>query len=138
MWKLCRSTPLDAARDCAGFTLIEVVVTLAVIAAILTSIGSLVSVTVRGVHALDSHVALIEAARSIETALPGRDGLTPGSLSGQTGGQSWRVDVRRFSGTLDAQTPTLWLPLIVSVAVQAPDGTSLSITTLRLRRGTAG
>jgi general secretion pathway protein I len=118
--------------------LIEVVVTLAVIAAILTSIGSLVSVTVRGVHALDSHVALIEAARTIETGLPGRDGLKPGSLSGQTGGQSWRVDVRQFSGALDAQTQTLWLPLTVSIAVQAPDGTSLKITTLRLRRGTAG
>jgi general secretion pathway protein I len=138
---LCRSTPPpDAVRDCAGFTLIEVVVTLAVIAAILTSIGSLVSVTVRGVHALDSRVALIEAARSIATGLPGRDSLTPGSLSGQTGGQSWRVDVRRFSGTLDAQTQTqtLWLPLTVSIAVQAPDGTSLKVTTLRLRRGTAG
>jgi general secretion pathway protein I len=135
---LCRSTPPDAARDCAGFTLIEVVVTLAVIAAILVSIGSLVGVSVRGTHMLDSRVALIGAARGIAAGLPGRDSLKPGSLSGQTGGQSWRVDVRRYSGTLDAQTQTQWLPLTVSIAVQAPDGTSLSITTLRLRRGTAG
>jgi general secretion pathway protein I len=135
---LCRSTPPDTARDCAGFTLIEVVVTLAVIAAILASIGSLVSVSVRGTHALDNRLALIAAARTIEAGLPGRDSLTPGSLSGQTAGQSWRVDVRRFSGTLDAQTSTQWLPLIVSIAMRAPDGTSLTITTLRLRRGAPG
>jgi general secretion pathway protein I len=135
---LCRSTPPDAARDCAGFTLIEVVVTLAVIAAILVSIGSLVSVSVRGTHALDSRLALIAAARTIVTGLPSRDSLKPGSLSGQTAGQSWRVDVRRFSGTLDAQTSTRWLPLIVSIAMQAPDGTRLTITTLRLRRGAPG
>lgn len=135
---MCRSTPPDPVRNCAGFTLIEVVVTLAVIAAMLVSIGSLVGVSVRGSHALDSHVALVGAVRTIAAGLPGRDALKPGSLSGQSGGRNWRVDVRRFSGILDAQTPTIWLPLTVSIAVQAQDGTSLSITTVRLRRGAPG
>jgi general secretion pathway protein I len=135
---LCRSTPLKAARDCAGFTLIEVVVSLAVVAVMLVSIGSLVGVSVRGTNALDSHLALIGTARTLATGLPGRDSLKPGALSGQIAGQRWRVEMQPFSGSLDAQTPTNWLPLTVSIAVQAQDGTSIKITTVRLRRGSSG
>jgi general secretion pathway protein I len=135
---LCRSTLLSAARDRAGFTLIEVVVTLAVIAAVLVPIGSLVGVSVRGTQALENHLALIEAARTVATGLPGRDSLKPGTLTGQTAGQNWRVDVRPFSGVLDAQTPSIWQPLTVSIAVQTPGGTNIRITTVRLRRGSSG
>jgi len=49
--------------------LIEVVVALAVIAVMLTSIGALVGATVRGSHALDEHLALIETVRALE-AIP--------------------------------------------------------------------
>ena len=41
---------------------------LAVIAVVLSSIGSLVGATVRGSHALDEHLALIETARALEAA----------------------------------------------------------------------
>ena len=82
---MCRLTSSKPARGSAGFTLIEVVVTLAVIAAILLSIGSLVSVAVRGTHALDDHLVLVETARAIEAGLPDRDSLTVGTLSRRKG-----------------------------------------------------
>jgi general secretion pathway protein I len=136
--KLCRLTSFKPARDSAGFTLIEVVVTLAVIAAILLSIGSLVSVAVRGTHALDDHLVLVETARAIEAGLPDRNSLTVGTLSGERDGQLWRVDVQPFPGQLDAQARTPWVPLTASITVQTPDGTSLTVTTVRLGRRPAG
>jgi general secretion pathway protein I len=135
---LCRLTSSKPARDSAGFTLIEVVVTLAVIAAMLLSIGSLVSVAVRGTHALDDHLVLVETARAIEAGLPDRNSLTVGTLSGERNGQLWRVDVQPFPGQLDAQAQTPWLPLTASITVQTPDGTRLTVTTVRLGRRPSG
>jgi general secretion pathway protein I len=131
---LCHLTPFKSSHGSAGFTLIEVVVTLAVIAVILVSIGSLVGVTVRGTRALDDHLVLVETARAIESGLPDRDSLTTGTISGETAGQSWRVDVQPFSGGLDAQSRTPWVPLTVAITVQTPGETSLRVTTLRLSR----
>jgi general secretion pathway protein I len=135
---LYRLTPSKPARGSAGFTLIEVVVTLAVIAAILLSVGSLVGVTVRATRALDDHLTLVETARAIEVGLPDRNSLTVGTLTGERGGQLWRVDVRPFPGALDAQVRTPWVPLIASITVQTPSGTSFNITTVRLGRRPSG
>src|SRR6185369_3226286 len=120
-----------------GFTLIEVVVTLAVIAAVLLSIGSLVTVAVRGAHSLDDHIVLVETARAIESALPNRDNLKPGTSSGERDGQLWRLDVRPFPGALDAQERSAWVPLNVAIAVQTPGGTTYRIDTVRLARKSA-
>jgi general secretion pathway protein I len=135
---LCRLMSSKPAHDSAGFTLIEVVVTLAVIAAILMSIGSLVSVAVRGTHTLDDHLVLVETARAIEAGLPDRNSLTIGTMAGERDGQHWRVDVRSFPGALDAQTPTRWMPLTALITVQTPDGKSLTVTTVRLGRRPSG
>jgi len=131
---LFRSAPSKTDHGAAGFTLIEVVVTLAVIAAILLSVGSLVAAAVRGTHALDDHLVLVETARAIETALPGRNDLKVGTLSGERDGQFWRVDVRPFPGRLEAQVPSPWVPLTAAVTVRTPDGASLTVTTVRLGR----
>jgi general secretion pathway protein I len=135
---LCRLATSKPASDTAGFTLIEVVVTMAVIAAILLSIGSLVGVSVRGTHALDDHLVLVETARAIEAGLPDRNRLTVGTMSGERDGQLWRVDVQPFPGQLEAQAQTLWVPLTAAITVQTPGGTSLTVTTVRLGRRPAG
>ena len=134
MFRLMRP---DSARSVAGFTLIEVVVTMAVIAVLLLSIGSLIGVAVRGTHALDDHLVLVETARAIEAGLPGRDTLATGTMSGERDGQFWRVDVRPFPGQLEAQAKSLWVPLTTAITVQTPEGTSLTVTSVRLSRGPA-
>jgi general secretion pathway protein I len=118
----------------AGFTLIEVVVTLAVLSVVLVAIGGLVGVTVRGIHALDDHLTLIETARAIETGLGNRNALQAGSTSGERAGQQWRVDVRPFPTASDGKSPPLWQPMAETITVRTADGTSLRVTTLRLHR----
>src|SRR5262249_54979947 len=76
-----------------GFTLIEVLVALSVVAISLAAIGSLIAVTTRGARAVGLHLTLVETARSIITGLPDRDQLELGNLSGESASHRWRVDV---------------------------------------------
>jgi general secretion pathway protein I len=82
LW-LSRSTDLRCRCNEAGFTLIEVLVALAVVAVSLTAIGSLVATNVRGTRALDQRLALVETTRAILTGLPDHEQIAPGSLSGE-------------------------------------------------------
>ena len=119
----------------AGFTLIEVVVALALIAVALTAIGSLIATTIRGSRALDQHLSLAETARAVEAALPNRDQLVDGSMSGEMAGHRWRVDVLPFRASfVDPRLPSPWVPQTVVITVRAPDGPVLQINTVRLQR----
>jgi general secretion pathway protein I len=130
---LFRSTRCERRRTAGGFTLVEVLVALAVIAVVLTAVGSLIAASVRGTRALDQHLALIETARAVETGLPDRADLKPGSFTGEVGGQRWRVDVLPFGTTdVDPRLPTPWIPLAVVISVQSPAGSFLQVNTVRL------
>ena len=129
--------PVPTFRDHAraGFTLIEVVVALALIAVALTAIGSLIATTIRGTRSLDQHLSLAETARAIEAALPNRDDLAPGTTSGEMAGHRWRIDVLPFrAGFVDPRLPSPWVPQTVVITVRAPDGPVLQINTVRLQR----
>ncbi|MEA2991488.1 MAG: ral secretion pathway protein [Alphaproteobacteria bacterium] len=133
---MSHSTSSD--RDNAGFTLIEVLVALSVVAVSLVAIGSLIATTVRGTRSIDQHLALIETARAIETALPERDQLVIGNLSGESSGHRWRVDVLPFiSNFVDPRNAPSWVPQTVVVTVQSPSGSIFQIDTVRLRKRTS-
>ena len=122
-------------RGTAGFTLIEVVVALAVIAVALAAIGSLIGTTVRGARSIDVHMNLVETARMIGTALPDRASLKTGNFSGELQGHQWRVDVLPFIFTnLDPRLPTPWVAQTVTVRIQSPEGPMFRVMTVRLRR----
>jgi general secretion pathway protein I len=123
-------------RGDAGFTLLEVLIALAVVAVSLTAIGSLMAATVRSTRSLDQHLGLVETARAIETGLPGRDDLTVGKvLSGEMSGYRWRVEVLAFQiNFVDPQLVAPWLPQAVRITVQSPAGQTLRIDTVRLAR----
>jgi general secretion pathway protein I len=122
-------------RATAGFTLIEVLVALSVVAVALAAIGSLIAVTVRGARAVPARLSLIETARAVMTGLPDRDALTIGSFSGDLAGHHWRVDVLPFLGNLiDPQQPNAWTPLTVIVRVQSPSGQIVQLNTVRVQR----
>jgi general secretion pathway protein I len=130
-----RRRPRERRRAQAGFSLIEVLVALAVVAVALTAIGSLVATSVRGTVWIDRRLALIETARTIETGLPDRAQLKVGSLSGELADHRWRVDVLPFlTGSAPAQQASPWVPQTVVIRVQSPTGGILQIDTVRLRR----
>ena len=129
-----RVTQPSRSRE-AGFTIIEALVALAIVAASLAAIGGLIAASARGTRAVEQHVALIETARAIESALPRRNQLGVGDFSGVLAGHTWRVDVLPFSaGGIDPELPSPWAPQSVVVTVRSPTGASFQLATVRLRR----
>ena len=119
----------------AGFTLIEVLVALAVVAASLAAIGSLVAVAMRGTQSIERRVAFRETLRSIVTSLPDRPDLAAGNVSGNTAGYDWRMNVAPYvSNLVDPNAPTPWQPQAVTITVRSPSGQILRVETIRLRR----
>jgi general secretion pathway protein I len=130
--------PQSGQHGVAGFTLIEVLIALAIVSISLASIGSLMAATVRAMRAIDQRFALVETARAIETGLPARGELS-GGLSGDLAGHRWRVDVFPFiANFVDPRLPTPWVPQTVVIRVQSPGGAILQVNTVRLRRRTGG
>ena len=127
------SSPEHRKRE-AGFTLIEVLVALTVVAVSLSAIGSLIAVTVRGARSVGGHLSLVETARGIITGLPDRNDLAPGNISGESAGYRWRVDVLPFYADFVDPDAGNWLPQTVVVRVQSPTGQILQLNTVRLRR----
>jgi general secretion pathway protein I len=116
-----------------GFTLIEVLVALAVVAASLAAIGSLIATSVRGAHAVEQHVALVERARAIMTALPRRDQLSIGQAAGENGDYRWQVNVLPYP-TGQTGAASQWVPRAVVTTVRSRSGTALQVHTVRLVR----
>jgi general secretion pathway protein I len=136
---LCPPANPDAPGFNAGFTLIEALVALAVIAISLAVIGSVVAANVRGTITVDQRLSLLETARSLLTALPDRGDLTPGDTSGEMGGNRWRIDVLPFAADfVDPTQPTLWVPQDVVIRVESPTGEMLRLDTVRLRAANGG
>jgi general secretion pathway protein I len=126
------SPPTDDSE--AGFSIIEVLIALALVAVSLVAIGSLMATNARGVRLLEQHVALLQTARTVMTAaIPARAELRPGAVSGQTDDYRWTVDVSPLGGgwtVPDADIP--WVPELVRVRVRSPTGAVSDIRTVRL------
>lgn len=118
----------------AGFTLIEALVALAIIAAVLSSIGAVIATTVKGTRAIDQRLALTGAAETLLAALPARNLLKPGRQSGELAGHRWRIDVApmNVAAASDARQTGRFVPLAVNMRMQAPGGPAIQVTTVRL------
>jgi general secretion pathway protein I len=118
----------------AGFTLIEALVALAIVAAVLSSIGVVVATTVKGTRSIDQRLALTGAAETLLAELPARDLLKPGGQSGELAGHRWRIDVSAINPAVADGAPQnqRFVPLAVSMRLQAPGGPAIQITTVRL------
>jgi len=127
-------TTLPIDRSEAGFTLIEVLIALALVAVSMVAIGSLMATNARGVRSLEHHVALMQAARTVMTmGIPPRAKLQPGTFAGQTDDYHWTIDVRPLGGDWtvpEAEIP--WIPELVRVRVKSPSGAVSDIRTVRL------
>jgi general secretion pathway protein I len=118
----------------AGFTLIEALVALAIVAAVLSSIGAVIATTVKGTRSIDQRLALTGAAETLLAALPARNLLKPGRQSGELAGHRWRIDVSPLNAAVTGEPPQTqrFVPLAVDMRLQAPGGPAIQVTTVRL------
>jgi general secretion pathway protein I len=118
----------------AGFTLIEALVALAIIAVVLSSIGAVIATTVKGTRSIDQRLALTGTAETLLAALPARDLLKPGRQTGEMAGHRWRIDVAPMNVEIASDAPKTgrFVPLAVSMRLQAPGGPAIQLTTVRL------
>jgi general secretion pathway protein I len=119
----------------AGFTLIEVVVALAVVAISLTAIGAVATTSARGTRSLEQHLALVETTRIVAATLPKAEQIGIDGLSGEILGHRWRVGLSPFIGSGIYQPPdSTWIPQTVVVRVRSPSGAVYGFETVRLQR----
>ncbi len=133
-----RACRRPAARTRAGFTLIEVVVALALLAISLTAIGAVATTSARGTRSLEEHLALLETTRIVAATLPRDDQAALDGLSGEILGHRWRISSAPFVGNGIYQAPdSPWIPQTVVVRVRSPSGAVYGFETVRLQRRAA-
>jgi general secretion pathway protein I len=131
---LSRPLRFKTRYDDRGFTLVELLIALAVAAVLLSAIGSVIATTSRVARSLDGKLALVQTARSISTSLPARQQLGLGTSSGQLEAHRWRMEVRPFTASfIDPRRPAPWTPQNVLITVQSPSGQIAEFHTVRLR-----
>ena len=121
-------------RPDAGFTILEVLIALAIVAVSIVAIGSVMSTNARGVRVLENHVALLQTAQTVlATAIPPRKELAPGVLSGQLRDFRWQVDIGPVGGDwLVEGADVAWIPELVKIRVRSPSGATVDLETVRL------
>jgi general secretion pathway protein I len=122
----------SCSEGAAGFTLIEALVALAIIATVLSSIGAVIATTVKGTRSIDQRLALTGTAETLLASLPARGILKPGRQSGELAGHRWRIDVAPLNVAADARPTQRFVPLAVNMRLQAPGGPAIQLTTVRL------
>jgi general secretion pathway protein I len=125
---------LPTDRPDAGFTIIEALIALVVVAVSIVAIGSVMSTNARGVRALESHVALLQSAQTVfVTAIPPRKELAPGTLSGQLRDFRWQVDIGPVGSDWVVEgADVAWIPELVKIRVRSPSGATVDLETVRL------
>jgi general secretion pathway protein I len=120
----------------AGFTVIEVLIALAIVAVSIVAIGAVMSTNARGVRALENHVALIQSAQTVlATAIPPRKALAPGTLSGELHDFRWQVDIGPVGGDWVVEGAEIaWIPELVKIRVRSPSGAAVDLETVRLMK----
>jgi general secretion pathway protein I len=127
-------TSPSTSRPDAGFTIIEVLVALALVAVSIVAIGAVMAGKTRGVRTLEQHVALMQAARTLMTVgIPPRAELRSGTSAGQAEGHRWTIDISPLgNGWTVPEAKVPWTPQLVRIRVRAPGGALSDVRTVRL------
>lgn len=120
-----------------GFTMIEAVVALALVAIVLAAIGTLVATNIRGAQALDQHTALIQTARMIASTLPRSGEPLPNDLAGEVSGYRWQMRASPFFGGGAVLPESRFIPQRIELRVRSPSGAIVAFETVRLQARSA-
>ncbi len=123
-------------RPTRGFTIIEVLVALALVAVSVIAIQQVMSTNARGVRKLEQHVALEQMMRAVmNTDVPQRNALRTGETSGQTMGLSLGhrdQAARRANGQLPRTRKSTGSPNWSGSLFRSASGATSDIRTVRL------
>ncbi|MGJ4962773.1 PulJ/GspJ family protein [Bradyrhizobium sp. HKCCYLRH3061] len=124
-------------RSEAGFSLIEVLVALAIVSVSIIAIGAVVSRNAASVRKLEQHVTLVTDMRlALATMLADRGRLQPGSIDQRSGSGSVVLQVRPLGGDWNEPAgQTGWIPEAVTLRVKTGSGAVADVQTVRLARG---
>jgi general secretion pathway protein I len=129
MWSACN----QAKPETAGFTLIEALVALSIVAIALSSIGALIAGTVRGTQSVEAKFNRLNVANSLIESLPDRGELAQRPFAGEIANHHWQIRTAPFIVSSTAHNSE-WVPQSVLVTVQGSGGASIEINTVRLLR----
>lgn len=130
-----RAESSDAAGNEAGFTILEVLIALAVVAIVLGAIGGVVASTTRGVRSVEQHVVLMETARSVAAGLRSREPLASGQVSGELLGNRWQIGTSPLmDGSVVVDSQATWIPQLMTMRVRSASGATVAIEAIRLQR----
>lgn len=124
-----------SSRGQAGFTLIEVLVALSVIAVVLPAIGTVIATTVRGSRTTESRMVSAGIAETLLSSLSDRSSIQPGTTTGETAGHRWRIDISPMPlppPPAGATSVSNWMPFAVAIRVEARSGYRVQVDTVRL------
>ena len=124
----------QAARQ-RGFTLIEALVALAIMAAGLAAIGRLGYSSLAAARRAEIRLGLTSATRAALAALPDRRASRDGTSAGEILSDHWRLDARPYP-YVAAGGPAAsgWAPQALEISVGDPSGARIIVDTVRLRR----
>ncbi len=116
-----------------GFTLLEILVALSILAVALGAILQSFSSGLRSLGAAEAHALALMHARSQLAKVGPLIPLAPGEQSGTAGEYEWSVSVRRFAPPdgEPALDPAL-VPYQLDVTVTWPGGGRVGLTTIRV------
>lgn len=116
----------------AGFTLIEALVALAIVAIALSSIGALIAGTVNGTRSVETKFNRLNIANTLMESLPERLALAQGPLTGTIADHRWQIRTGPLRLSNAADQSSAWVPQSVLVTVESPSGAAIEIATVRL------
>jgi general secretion pathway protein I len=131
-----RSANPDSTGD-AGFTLIEALAALGVLATGLAALGQLTASSFDASVRAERHVAEISATREIIAGAPNRNALRFGRSTGSLLAHAWRIDAVPMSTSFVASAASPWRPQGIALLVQSPLGAAIEVDTIRLRKDSA-
>ena len=120
-----------------GVTLIEALVSLAVMAAVLAVLARQIGASALAARRLEAHVALVAAGRVLVALLPRGGAPLPPERQGRIGDVTWQLRVSPFPTGSPAPVRSFFAPQRSEARLQAPDGSTLSLETVRLQRRAA-
>lgn len=117
----------------AGFTLIEALAALGVMAAGLAAIGALANSSLRAGLYAERRLTAVDSARKIIAGLPKRGALPFGRSTGSLDGSQWRIDSAPVA-TAGAAAGSMWAPQSIVLLARSPSGAMIEIDTIQLRK----